>query len=339
MLAAVLASAANAGLSINGDVTSGLVYSLKNADTNLEDKLSVESGNNNQGMSHVNFSATDGGKSGKGAYAFLETMIDITDKDPNMDVGGAYVGYNADKFDVRLGTLDSLTYQWVGSLNENQRYADNISIVPVKNENTDHSIQFLTKLGTVTLGAQAVLGDDMTNGDYVSYDLGAKFNLGKLSFALTHQEVGEEYAITKNGYSKSTHKFLARNTTSAGLGYEFKNLTSNKLLKDLELAATYANYSEQSTANATGQRTEDTTYSVGLRMNHTELLYQKGIANNQERFNLQHERPISKNAAVGFSAQFGTQDYYKTETTNNSKTDASKVRDTENLVAYLTMNF
>ena len=342
MLAAVLASAANAGISINGDATVGLLYKMKDPTSSREDKFSVESGNENSGMTHVNFSATDGGKSGKGAYAFIETIIDAADKDPNFDVGGAYVGYNANKFDVRLGTLDSLTYQWVGSINTQQRFGENISVVPVQNENNDHTIQFLTNLNRVTLGAQVQFPDAYganLEGDYRAYDLGAKFDIGNLAFALVHQEVNENALLTNTRQNGGDHEFLARNTTSASLGYELKNLTSNKFLKDLELAVTYADYSEQSKANATGQRTEDSTYSIGLKMNDTSLLYQAGIASDQERFNFQHERPLSKNAAFGIGAQFGTKDYYATNTGDDAETAASKTQDKEFVVAYLTMNF
>ena len=66
LLAAVLASAANANVQVNGDTTIGLKYTLKDNDSTQEDKFSVESGNDNQGFTHLRFTAAEGGKGGQG---------------------------------------------------------------------------------------------------------------------------------------------------------------------------------------------------------------------------------------------------------------------------------
>jgi hypothetical protein len=330
LLAAVLASAANAGLSITGDATVGLKYYTKETTANgtNDNHFVVESGNDNQGLTHINFSATDGGKSGKGAYAFVETAFDVTDASPDFTIGGAYVGYNANKFDVRLGTLDSLTYQWVGSMNEQMHFSDNIAIAPVNEQEASNSIQFLSKLGSVTLGAQARLTND--KNDYDSIDLGAKFDIGSLEAAVVHQTAND-------GRSTAAQpQIFQRDTTAVSLGYALKHLTSSKLLKDLELMATYADYSEQTVA-ASGKQSEDSSYSVGAKLNNTSILYQTGISQDQERINIQHERPLSKNAAFGLEAQLGTKNYYAIATNGSQNTTAT--RDNEFVVAYLTMNF
>ncbi|MEE2769854.1 MAG: hypothetical protein VX835_02080 [Pseudomonadota bacterium] len=299
LLAAVLASAANAGVIVGGDATIGLEYLAKSHASPTHEKMFVvDGGNSEHGFGHLTFAATDGGKGGNGAYAFVETFFDLADS-TSLSTGQTYAGYNAKKFDVRLGKLDSLTYQWVGSLNEQQLYADNIAIIPVSNENVNDSIQFTTKLGSVTLGAGAVL-DESTTYDYTTYDLGAKFEVGKLGFSIVHQEAND--GISTTGY-------LHRNTTSGSLEYAFKNLTSNRFLKDLEAFVTYADYSEQ-TAAVSSRQSEDSAYSVGLKLNNNQLLYQTGIRDSQEMMNFQHTRPISKNTNVGIMAQFDTSDYY-----------------------------
>ena len=78
------------------------------------------------GVGHLNFSASEAGKSGTGAYAFMETLPSFTGL---ASTGQTYVGYKGQRFDLRLGKLDSLTYEWVGSLNEADfKYANNIAV-------------------------------------------------------------------------------------------------------------------------------------------------------------------------------------------------------------------
>ena len=278
LLAAVLASAANAGVNVTGDATVGLKYVTKSG-TSAQEK-------------------TNGGKGGNGVYAFVGTDADITaGSSTSFTIDQAYVGYKGNKFDTRMGTLDTLTYQWVSSLNEQQYFANNIAVASVGSQRGSNSIQATTKLGSVTLGAGARL--PLNTYDFTTYDLGAKFNIGKLALAVVHQTVNDNVAT--NDYDK-------RDTTSLGLNYALKNLTSAKLLKDLELSATYADYSAQTTAG-NGKTSEENTYSIGLKMNNLSVLYQTGINADQEQWNIEYLRPLSKNAAFGVTGQIA-ENYY-----------------------------
>ena len=243
LLAAVLASAANAGVNISGDATMGLNYFTKNGGStgtaDEDNQFVVNNGESTKGLTHINFSATEGGKNADGTYAFVETTIDLDSGGGTaVSLGNGYVGYKGKRFDVKMGSIDSLTYQWVGSLND-KVFLNNIAITPVFDENVANVFQATTKLGPATLGLSTKLAD--TTYDYSSYDLGAKFTLAKLDLAVVHQEVNENV---------SQYNILSRSTTSGSLNYAFKNLTSTKFLKDLELTGTYAHYNAQTTANS-----------------------------------------------------------------------------------------
>ena len=155
---------------------------------------------------------------------------------------------------------------------------------------------------------------------------GAKFDIGSLEFAIVHQKANE---------GLDAAQYLHRSTTAASAAYALKHLTSSKLLKDVELMATYADYSEQTDLNGTIQ-SEDSSYSFGAKLNNTSILYQTSTQQDQERFNIQHERPLSKNAAFGIEAQLGTSDYYAI---SGGSIANQTSRDDEFVVAYLTMNF
>ncbi|MDG2348418.1 MAG: porin [Gammaproteobacteria bacterium] len=315
LLAAVLASAANAGVNVTGDATVGLKYVTKSSTPANENSFVVSSGNNDSGQTHLNFAATNGGKGGNGVYAFVGTNVDITaGTDTTLTVDQAYVGYKANKYDTRMGTLDTLTYAWVGSLNEQQYFASNIATTALYMKSNGNSAQATTKLGTVTLGAGFNLPS--SSYDYTSYDLGAKFNVGKLALAVVYQKVND--AVATNNYDK-------RNTTSAGLNYALKNLSSAKVLKDLVFTGTYSNSSDSTTASGAGKQSDKSTYSLGLKMNNASVMYQTGTSDGQDQWNIEYLRPLSKNASFGVTGQLAS-NYYgaTTGTTSSSQTVADE---------------
>jgi len=323
LLAAVLASAANANVNVSGDATIGFKY-LTNTNTDAnKDNLFVSEGNDENGNAHLVFSATQGGKSADGAYALISFDF-ATSGATTLPIDQAYVGYKAKKFDIRMGQLDSLTYTWVGSANEHMYYADNISVVPARDQQLADSVRATTKLGSVTLGAFAQLPGSVSY-DYAVYDLGAKFDIGKFGLAVTHQEAND--AISTNSYEH-------RDTTSAGLNYALKNLSSAKLLKGLELSATYASYSEQTTANS-GRQSEDSSYSIGLKMNNTSVLYQTGINYDQDQWNIQHLRPLSANTDFGITGQISSK-YYASA---SGSTNSNETQGDEFVAVFMTTRF
>ena len=314
MFAAVLASAANAGVTISGDATMGVQYVSDAADVAREHRWSVTQGNVDSGVGHLNFSASEAGKSGTGAYAFMETLPSFTGL---ASTGQTYVGYKGQRFDLRLGKLDSLTYEWVGSLNEADfKYANNIAVNPEHDENVLSSARVTTKLGPVLIGISAA--NNATSGtpqNYFYQEIGAKFELNKVNLALVHQKVDDD----------SSTAFNNRNTDSVGLTYSFKHLTSTKFLKDLDLHVTYASYSEDVATNG-----ESDAMGIGFKINNTALMYQTSEKKDQARYNLVHTRPISKNTSLGIELQTGD-DYF-----NNA---ATKTQEDTFGVVYLTYSF
>lgn len=286
LLAAVLASAANAGVTISGDATMGVQYLSDGATVGQEHRWSVVQGNTDSGKGHLNFSVSEAGKSGTGAYAFMETLPSFTGL---ASTGQTYVGYKGQRFDLRLGKLDSLTYEWVGSLNEADfKYANNIAVNPEKSENVLSSARVTTKLGPVLIGITAA--NNVGTQNYLYQEIGAKFELNKVNLALVHQKVDDD----------NTTAFNNRNTDSVGLTYSFKHLTSTKFLKDLDLHVTYASYSEDRASNG-----ESDAMGIGFKINNTALMYQTSDRKDQARYNLVHTRPISKNTSLGIELQTG----------------------------------
>lgn len=327
LLAAVLASAANAGVNVTGDATVGLKYVTKASASAEEDSFVVSSGNDDNGQTHLNFAATNGGKGGNGVYAFVGTDADITaGSGTSFTIDQAYIGYKGKKFDTRMGTLDTLTYQWVGSLNEQQYFADNIAVNPRYSQRISNSLQATTKLGTVTLGAGFNL--PASDYDYTSYDLGAKFNVGKLGLSVVYQTVNDNVAT--NDYDK-------RNTTSAGINYALKNLSSAKMLKDLVFTGTYSNSNKSTTASTAGKQSEKSTYSLGLKMNNLSVLYQTGQDDGRDQWNVEYLRPLSKNASFGVTGQLASN--YYTDTTTSGTTDAAQTVANEFAAVFLTTTF
>lgn len=282
LLAAVLASAANANVSVNGDTTIGLKYTLKdNADSTQEDKFSVESGNDNQGFTHLRFTAAEGGKGGQGAYLYMETLTDIDGDFSSLafTLGQEFVGYRTSMFDIRAGKVDSLMYEWVGAKNEQMLYASNIAIVPTDNTDVSNMLRLTTRFGKTMVAADVQLEDD--SHDYNAYDIGAKLSLGKAELSLVHQENGDNAA-----------GFAGRNTTSAGISYD--------ITKALNVTGTYANYTAKRAVNS-----EDDAYSLIATYNNASIMYQTSQDKDQARYNLMYQFPVSKNTTFAVEAQFG----------------------------------
>tara|TARA_X000000950_G_scaffold275159_1_gene361136 strand:- start:245 stop:1207 length:963 start_codon:yes stop_codon:yes gene_type:complete len=312
LLAAVLASAANAGVTISGDATMGVQYLSDATTVGQEHRFSVRDGNSNNGKAHLNFSMSEAGKSGTGAYAFIETIPSFSST-ATLSTGQTYVGYKGQRFDIRLGTIDSLTYEWVGSLNEADfKYANNIAVKPMHNEDQANTARVTTKLGPVLIGIAAA--NPVGTQNYLYQEIGAKFELNKVNLALVHQKVDDDDATAFNN----------RNTDSFGLTYSFKHLTSTKFLKDLDLNVTYASYSEDHASNG-----ESDAMGIGFKINNTALMYQTSDRKDQARYNLVHTRPISKNTSLGIELQTGD-DYM---------VGATKTQDDTFGVVYLTYSF
>lgn len=295
LLAAVLASAANANVQVTGDTTIGLKYTLKDRqDTTKEDKFSVQSGNTSQGLTHINFAAAEGGKGGQGAYLFMETLTDIDGDNSNFEfnMGEEFVGYRTSMFDIRMGQMDPLMYSWVGAKNEKMLYADNIAIHPALDQDASNMLRLTTRLGKTTVAADVQLKDD--GDDYCAYDIGARLSLGKADLSLVHQEYGE-----------GDSGFAGRNTTGASIGYDIS--------KALNVTGTYANYSEKRTTNG-----EKDAYSLAVTYNNASVLYQTSPDKDQARYNLMYQFPVSKRTTFGVEAQFGNKYYHQGASTKSN---------------------
>lgn len=96
---------------------------------------------------------------------------------------------------------------------------------------------------------------------------------------------------------------------------------------------TYADYSEHTTANATGQKSEEHSYSIGLKTDHTAVLYQTSIEHDRARWNVMHTKPINEHITLGMEALFGSAKYYAI--TNNALVD-TKSLEHEYIVGYVT---
>jgi hypothetical protein len=303
LLAAVLASAANANVQVTGDTTIGLKYTLKDRqDTTKEDKFSVQSGNSNQGLTHITFAAAEGGKGGQGAYLFMETLSDIDGDGSSLTftMGQEFVGYRTSMFDIRMGQIDTLMYSWVGAKNEKMLYADNIAIEPVKDQDVSNMVRLTTRLGKTTVSADVQLQND--GDDYCAYDIGARLSLGKADLSLVHQEYGE-----------GDSGFAGRNTTGASISYD--------ITKALNVTGTYANYSEKHASNG-----EDDAYSLAVTYNNASVLYQTSPDKDQARYNLMYQFPVSKHTTFGVEAQFGNDFHHNGST---------KTKDDEFVVGYI----
>ena len=304
LLAAVLASAANANVQVTGDATIGLLYTLKNSTTNKEDKFSVQSGNQSQGYTHINFAAAEGGKGGQGAFIFMETLTDLDGDNSNFqfNMGEEFVGYRTSMFDIRMGQIDSLMYSWVGTSNEKMLYADNIAIQPALNDYNSNMLRLTTRLGKTLVAADVRLQDD--GNDYEAYDIGARASLGKADISLVYQGIPDI----------NTTAFDNRNTTAASISYD--------ITKNLNVMGTYANYSEKHANNG-----EDQSYSLGLTYNNASVLYQTSPDTDQGRVNLMYQMPVSKSTTFGVEAQFADKFYSNSATT--------KTVDNEFVVGYI----
>ena len=281
LLAAILASAANANVQVTGDTTIGLKYTLKDNDSTQEDKFSVESGNDNQGLTHINFAAAEGGKGGQGAFLYMETLTDIDGDNSVMSfaMGQEFVGYRTSMFDIRMGRIDSLMYEWVGANNEKMLYASNIAIVPVDNTDVSNMLRLTTRLGKTVVSADVRLEDD--GNDYNAFDIGARLSLGKADLSIVHQENGDNAA-----------GFDGRSTTGASISYD--------ITKALNVTGTYANYTAKRASNS-----EDDAYSLIATYNNASIMYQTSQDKDQARYNLMYQFPASKHTTFGVEAQFG----------------------------------
>lgn len=291
LLAAILASSANANVAVRGDTTIGLKYNFNKSTANKENQFEVTGGNQNQGFTHVVFAAAEGGQGGQGAYVMMETLTDIDGDNGGVsfNMGQEFVGYRTKLFDVRLGQMDSLVYNWVGSLNEKMLYADNIAVVPASDQDVSNILRLTTQLGPVRVAADVRLKGD--EHDYEAYDIGAQFNLGKANISVVHQT--EADINTDAGSGKA---FEDRDTTALGVTYDVS--------KNLNLMATYANYDAERSTNG-----EDNSYSLGLTYKNASILYQTSDMKDQARYNVKYDIPLSDKTTFGIEGQFGDKYY------------------------------
>lgn len=340
LMAALVSSGANAAnVDIDGNATLGLMYSVKASQGDRDHQFSVESGTADpNGMAALNFSSHVDGKNHDKYYYFLGTLTDFdgsnaglngtgtteTKNEYNLMLNEAYVGYANRNYDVRAGQLDSLTYAWVGSLNANGwKYNYNIAVDPAWELRNSNVLRFTTQQGPVQLGIQSAM-NRANSYDYTYIELGAKAKLAGLDISFVHQDVND---------ATSTNPYAHRNTNAVGLEYSLGQPSKQSVLGGLTLMGTYADYSDQATANATGQKSEENSYSIGLKTDHTAILYQTGIAHDRARWNVMHTKPINEHITLGMEAQFGSKNYY--DITNNATDDAT-TREYEFIVGYVT---
>ncbi|MEE2769853.1 MAG: hypothetical protein VX835_02075 [Pseudomonadota bacterium] len=339
LMAALVSSAANAAnVDIDGNATLGLMYTVKATQGDRDHQFSVESGiADPNGMAALNFSSHVDGKNHDKYYYFLGTLTDFdgsnaglngssTSVNPefNLMLNEAYVGYANRNYDVRAGQLDSLTYTWVGSLNGNGwKYNEPMAVRPEWQVRNTNVLRFTTQQGPVQLGIQSVM-NRANSYDYAYIELGAKAKLAGLDISLVHQDVND---------ATSTNAYAYRNTNAVGLEYSLGQPSKQSVLGGLTLMGTYADYSDQTTANATGQKSEENSYSIGLKTDHTAVLYQTSIEHDRARWNVMHTKPINEHITLGMEAQFGSKNYYGI--TDNA-TDNTTTREKEWVVGYVT---
>ena len=343
LMAALVSSAANAAnVDIDGNATLGLMYTVKATQGDRDHKFSVESGADPNGMAALNFSSHVDGKNHDKYYYFLGTLTDFDGSNAglngtdttgtsefNLMLNEAYVGYANRNYDVRAGQLNSLTYTWVGSLNSNGwKYNYNIAVFPEWEIRSTNTLRFTTQQGPVQLGIQSSM-NRANSYDYTYIELGAKAKLAGLDISFVHEDVNDATKLRTNVYNAYGY----RNTNAVGLEYSLGQPSKQSVLGGLTLMGTYADYSDQTTANATGQKSEENSYSIGLKTDHTAILYQTGIEHDRARWNVMHTKPINEHITLGMEAQFGSKNYY--DITNDDTNDPTK-RETEWIVGYVT---
>ena len=137
-----------------------------------------------------------GGRGGQGAYLYMETLTDIDGDFSSLafTLGQEFVGYRTSMFDIRMGKIDSLMYEWIGAKNEQMLYAGNIAIVPTDNTDVSNMLRLTTRFGKTMVAADIQLEDDnhvilaLQNAEKVNkWDLAAEYvNNNLLSSPDTH---------------------------------------------------------------------------------------------------------------------------------------------------------
>ena len=343
LLAAALASAANAGVNVYGDAVVGLKYNTSTFSTNNNDNhFNLDGGTYAAGNSHLNFAASEAGKSGKGAYALAQVNLDLTGQNANADslnTGQTYIGYKFDKLDIRMGKLNSLVYDYVGSMNQLGHFGTDIAVFdamrgastvadypnaygPTYERNATNGVfRAATNVGPAELAADVVLSTD-SGRDWDYAEIGTKFSLQHIDLSAVYQ--------TAN--SAVSNAWAGRDTTAIGAKYKMSNMTSDRRLKDLELMATFASYSKDPTNG------EGSAYSVGLKMNNTSVLYQTSQAQDQARVNVSHVLPVSKSTDFGIEGQIPVSQAYIANNTGAAG-NATKQQDNGFVTAYVAYKF
>jgi hypothetical protein len=348
LLAAALASAANAGVNVYGDAVVGLQYTVDSfSAAERDNKFEVVGGAYAAGNSHINFAASEAGKSGKGAYALAQVNIDLAGQNLEADsfnTGQSYIGYKFDKLDLRMGKMHSLVYDYVGSMNQFGHFGNDIAVFDAMRGHTitttfDDKVAILaptymrnatpgvlrasTKVGPAEVSADVVL---TFNGgrEWDFAEIGTKFSLQKVDLSIVHQSSNDDV---------STTAWDVRDTTAVGAKYKMSNMTSERMLKDVELMATYASYSKDPANNG-----ESSAYSVGAKFNNTSVLYQTSQAKDQARVNLAHVMPVSKSTEFGLEGQIPVSKPYINEN-SGAPSSTTKMNDESFVTAYIAYKF
>lgn len=274
-------------MTITGKMFVGPTFYLKNPHTTptAEDKIVVKTA-----ASRLYFTENVYGNVTNGAYFLYEG--DIAN---NLAIKHSYLGYRQDVVDLRMGTLDSLIYSWVGTYSDPWNYGGNIAIAPQYNRYLGNSMKVVTKLSDqFQLGVDAGLTQDTRDYDYI--DLGGKWSNNKLTLAMVYQENNKD----------SSTKFENRNTWASAIAY---NVSTN-----LKLAANYAHYTESYTSNS-----HEDSFSVGGKIKSTNISYQTSQNKDQARINLMHSIPLTKSSSIGLEAQVPINaKYYKNGATTKT---------------------
>lgn len=286
-LALTLLSLDAQALTITGKMFVGPTFYQKNPNTTptAEDKVVVETA-----ASRLYFTENVYGKVTNGVYFLYEGDINN-----NLAIKHSYLGYRHKHVDLRMGTLDSLVYSWVGSYSDPWNYGGNIAVIPQYNRYLGNSAKVVTNLSDqFQLGVDAGLAQDTRDYSYI--DLGGKWSNNKLTVAMVYQENNKD----------STTTFENRNTWASAIAYNIN--------KNLTLKANYAHYSETYSSNS-----HDDAFSIGGNSKYTYLTYQTSQNKDQARINFMHSIPLTKSSSIGLEAQIPVNaKYYKNGATTKT---------------------
>lgn len=337
--AAVFPVASNAAqdLDIGGSARIGVEYNIIPtkwaATANLQDGLEVISNGSN-------FFLAGEKEVGKGAKAYFKYEFAVlgdlgtvdTASTTALDYGTylSYVGYAYNNFDVRMGSIESIPYQYVG------KYDDVAFASGYGSYSANHRIQKAVaatyQLRDVQIGgdiqatstaiANGSEGDQQTSSIY-SYAVGAQFKKGCL-------EIGGAYNAYVNGAtggadSNQSEQLQSTNNSGNipsywGIGFSY-NVNSMPVYKnvqtgDFKVFASYNNLSRGNSGATHG--TEDSitngtevgfyktgSYSIGLSMMDMTLRYDSGFLDSgSDAVLLNYEHRLANNVSVRAEANW-----------------------------------